>query len=363
MYQTTTPDRSLAQAKEKPIVKFGLDVHADQITVCRMQEGSLPQPAQKMSPQKALSWIIGHVEDGLKVHSCYEAGPCGFWLHRALVAQGVVNVVVAPQRWDTQGKRVKTDKRDARELADRLDRYLRGNSAVFSLVRVPTPEQEQRRSLARQRGALMKERNRCILRGRSMMLLQGIKAPLSWWHPLHWCEFATTLPEWMREQAALWQAKAAQFEKELERLDGQLEASLRGKLIPKGLGALSAALLEAEILDWSRFKNRRAVSSFTGLCPSERSSGATRIQGSVNKHGNPRVRHYLVEAVWRLERWQPQYPPIGMLARTSGNRSRKRAAVAVARRLAVDLWRIATGQCSAQKLGLKLVAVGAPSLG
>ena len=117
MYKTTTPDISLAQAKEKRIVKFGLDVHADQITVCRMQEGSLPQPAQKMSPQKALSWIIGHVEDGFEVHSCYEAGPCGFWLHRALTARGVVNVVVAPQRWDAQGKRVKTDKRDARELA------------------------------------------------------------------------------------------------------------------------------------------------------------------------------------------------------------------------------------------------------
>jgi len=182
MYKTTTPDISLAQAKEKRIVKFGLDVHADQITVCRMQEGSLPQPAQKMSPQKALSWIIGHVEDGFEVHSCYEAGPCGFWLHRALTARGVVNVVVAPQRWDAQGKRVKTDKRDARELADRLERYLRGNRTVFSLVRVPTPQQEQRRSLARQRGALMKERNRCILRGRSMMLLEGTRAcGTIWW--------------------------------------------------------------------------------------------------------------------------------------------------------------------------------------
>lgn len=363
MYQITTFDRSLAQTKEKPIVKFGLDVHADQITVCRMQGGSLPQPAQKMSPQKALNWIINHVKEGYEAHSCYEAGPCGFWLHRALTARGVTNIVVAPQRWDTQGKRVKTDRHDARELADRLERYLRGNKAVFSLVRVPTPQQEQRRSLARQRGALMKERNRCILRGRSMMLLEGIKAPLSWWKPTQWCEFASTLPVWLREQAAIWQTKAVQFEKDLKSLNLRLEASVAGQLIPKGLGALSTALLEAEILDWSRFTNRRAVSSFTGLCPSERSSGATRIQGSVNKHGNPRVRHCLVEAVWRLERWQPQYPPIKMLERTSGNRNRKRAAVAVARRLAVDLWRIATGQCSAQQLGLKLVTAGTSSLG
>jgi len=239
--------------EETPIVKFGLDVHADQITVCRMLEGSLPQPAQKMSPTKALSWIAGHVKEGFTVKSCYEAGPCGFWLHRALTAKGVDN----------------------------------GN----------------RRACGRPR--------RCF------------------------------------------------FEKELAALNAQLEALVIGKLIPKGLGALTTAILEAEVLEWSRFKNRKQVGSFVGLCPSERSSGATRIQGCVNKHGNPRMRHYLAEAVWRLERWQPQYPPLRLLAKSSGSRARKKAAVAIARRLAVDLWRIATGQCSAQKLGLELIVARA----
>ena len=84
----------------------------------------------------------------------------------------------------------------------------------------------------------------------------------------------------------------------------------------------------------------------------EDSSGSKRKQGSINKHGNPRIRHQLVEAVWRLPKWQPQYPPLKQLQEASGTRARKRAAVAVARRLAVDLWRISTGQCSAQKLGL-----------
>jgi len=153
----------------------------------------------------------------------------------------------------------------------------------------------------------------------------------------------------------LWQAKALLFERELAALNMQLEASVIGKLIPKGLGALTTAILEAEALDWSRFKNRKQVGSFTGLTPSERSSGATRIQGGVNKHGNPTMRHYLAEAVWRLERWQPQYPPLRLLAKSSGPRARKKAATAIARRLAVDLWRIATGQCSAQRLGLQLV--------
>ena len=133
----------------------------------------------------------------------------------------------------------------------------------------------------------------------------------------------------------------------------------QGKQIPKGLGKLTAALLGSEVLDWHRFKNRRQVASYTGLCPSEQSSGDKRKQGSINKHGNPRVRHQLVEAVWRLEQWQPAYPPLKILLDASGTRNRKRAAVAVARRLAIDLWRIETGQCSAQKLGLTLVKAAA----
>ena len=349
------PDRSLAEAKEEQIIKLGLDVHAGQITVCRQEEGLLPQPAQRMSWAKALGWIAGQIADGAQVHSCYEAGPCGYGLHRQLTAMGVSNLVVVPQRWDERGRRVKTDKRDARELVDRLDRYLRGNTKAFAVVRVPTEEEERRRAVVRQRGMVLKERNRCVLRGHGMLLTQGFRAPSQWWRPLDWVGFGATLPGWLREQVGLWQAKALSFEKELEELNEKVEELSQGKKIPKGLGSLTAALLGSEILDWHRFKNRRQVGSYTGLCPSEYSSGEKRKQGSISKHGNPRVRHHLVEAVWRLERWQPNYPPIKKLRETDGLRSRKRVAVAVARRLAIDLWRIETGQCSAQKLGLEMV--------
>ncbi len=359
MLTTPKTDRFLAKAKEEQIVKFGLDVHAGQITVCRQEGGLLPQPAQKMSWEKAMGWIGKQIGEGVRVYSCYEAGPCGYGLHRDLTAMGVTNCVVAPQRWDERNKRVKTDKRDARELVDRLDRYLRGNTNVFAVVRVPTEEQEQRRALTRQRGAVMKERNRCILRGRGMMLAQGVRAPSQWWMPAGWLCFGRTLPEWLREQIGLWQAKAVGFERELSELNERVEQLSAGKEIPKGLGALTAALLESEILDWSRFKNRRQVASYTGLCPSEESSGQKRKEGSINKHGNPRVRHQLVEAVWRLEQWQQAYLPLKILREATGTRSRKRAVVAVARRLAIDLWRIKTGQCSAQKLGLTLVRAAA----
>lgn len=347
---------SEAKAKEETTtIKLGLDVHAKQITVCRQLEGLEPQPAQKMNWDKAVKWIQKQVETGAKVHSCYEAGPCGYGLHRILEAMGVENLVIAPQRWDLSGQRVKTDKRDARELVDRLDRYLRGNTKVFAVVKVPSPEQEQTRCVARQRGAALKERNRCVVRGHGMMLAQGVQAPSGWWRSGCWEEFGAKLPLWLHEQVELWQKKAVEFEKEVAALSKKVAASSSAVSLPKGLGSLTAALLGAEILDWKRFKNRRQVSSYTGLCPGENSSGQTRRQGSINKHGNPRIRHHLVEAIWRLEKWQPDYPPVKKLIAAGAGRSRKRMAVAAARRLAVDLWRIETGQCSAQDLGLLLM--------
>lgn len=337
------------------MVKLGLDVHAEQITVCRQEGGLMAQPAQKMSWEKALKWIEGQVKEGKEVWSCYEAGPCGYGLHRKLVGMGVDNLVVGAQRWDEKGQGIKTDKRDARELVERLDRYVRGNHKVFTVIKVPTVEQEQRRGVARQRGAVKKERNRCVLRGHGMMLAQGVRAPSGWWRPKRWEEFGCKLEPWLRGQIELWQRKALSFDAELAELDKKVASQVADESLPKGLGALTSALLGAEIMDWSRFNNRKQVASFTGLCPSEHSSGTRRKQGSITKHGNPRIRYYLVEAIWRLAIWQPSYPPLKHLLEAKGARSRKRAAVAAARRLAIDLWRIKTGQCSAQKLGLELI--------
>ena len=121
---------------------------------------------------------------------------------------------------------------------------------------------------------------------------------------------------------------------------------------------MSSVIIDREIGDWIRFSNRRQVASYTGLCPGEYSSGNTRLQSCVTKHGNPRLRAALVELAWRLVRFQPNYQPIlkwekvlrrGALATGA---ARKKAIVAVARQLAVDLWRIRTGRVSAETLGL-----------
>jgi transposase len=336
-------------------VKFGLDVHAGQITACRQLDGSLPQRAHRRSQAELLEVVAEHRARGEKVYSCYEAGPCGYGLHRALVALGAINYVVAPQVWDLSGRRMKTDQRDARELCLRLDQYVRGNTAAFTVVRVPTPAQEQRRALCRQRGTLLKERQRCELRGHGLALAQGVHAPAGWWRPAEWAEFASELPEWLRPLLARWQRHAVTLQDEIDALTPRLEALSAGLLVPKGLGALTATLIDSEILDWERFTNRRQPGSYIGLCPSEDSTGERRRQGSVSKHGNPRLRHLLVEAAWRMLPWQPDYKPFHLVRGATTTRARKRAIVAAVRRLAVDLWRIHTGRVPAEKLGLVLV--------
>jgi len=149
------------------------------------------------------------------------------------------------------------------------------------------------------------------------------------------------------------------LQEQINALTNELEGSAPSTL-PRGVGKLTSVMLTREICDWHRFNNRRAISSYTGLCPGERSSGSKRVPGSVTKRGNARVRAALVECAWRMVRFQPQYPPVqkglGILAK--GSRAlgavRKKAIVAVARRLAVDLWRLHTGRCTAEQLGLEL---------
>jgi len=117
-------------------------------------------------------------------------------------------------------------------------------------------------------------------------------------------------------------------------------------------------VIDREVGSWNRFANRRQVGSYTGLCPGEYSSGKTRLQSCVTKHGNPRLRAALVELAWRLVRFQPNYKAVRKWKQTlskgalATGAARKKAIVAVARQLAVDLWRVRTGRVEQETLGL-----------
>lgn len=339
-------------------IKLGIDLHQRFCVVVVQVEGATPKPPQRLSQEGLLRLVmrLQRTHPGARLHAVYEACGFGFGLQRTLSAAGVRCRVVAPQKLDERNKRVKTDGLDARALCLKLDQFVRGNHEALALVRVPSEAEEQLRTLHRQREQLVQTRKQLEAQGRSLMVNHGIaSAPSRWWKKR---TFATlVLPEWLRAQLTFAQPVLLLLEEQIRALTLQLEQAATPRP-PRGLGALTSVVLDREVCNWHRFENRRQVGSYTGLCPSEYSSGETRRQGCVTKHGNRRLRAALVEAAWRLVRFQPSYKPIkkwrhllGRGALATGA-ARKKAIVAVARQLAVDLWRVRTGRVQAEDLGL-----------
>jgi transposase len=353
----TQLNNHLAEVKGKTI-KLGLDVHLDRYVVVRILDGGAPQPPQRFEPVEFLVWVAKQLTLAEKVFSCYEAGPFGFSLHRKLQKMGATNYVVRPRDWDEYGKRVKTDKRDAQQLALHLDRYVNGNSDAFCVIRVPTPEQEQARSISRQRETFQREKQRLAAQGRSHALYYGEHIQGEWWRQSHWKSLSAQLPAIVVNLLEPLRRLIAALEVELKSRTQEVEKAAPESL-PVGMGKLTYQILEREITDWQRFNNRRQVGSYTGLCPSEDSSSQRRFQGPINKHGNRRLRPVLIECLWRLCAFQPEYrvvkkwQPELLSPKTSGPR-RKKIIVAMARAFAVDWWRVRTGRCQAEALGLKL---------
>jgi transposase len=351
-------NRETSEPKTKTI-KLGIDVHLDRYVVVRILDGGTPQPPQRFGAPEFLVWVAKQITLAQKVCTCYEAGPFGYSLHRKLEELGATSYVVRPRDWDEYGKKVKTDKRDAQQLALHLDRYVNGNQDAFCVVRVPTPEEEQARSVSRQRESFQRERQRLAAQGRSHALYYGEHLQGEWWQEKVWAISAAQLPAMVVNLLEPLRRLIAVLEVELKTRTREVEAAAPEPL-PVGLGQLTSEILEREVADWNRFKNRRQVASYTGLCPREDSSSDRRFQGSINKHGNRRLRPALIECLWRLSVFQPEYRvvkrwrPELLNSKTSRPR-RKKIIVAMARLFAVDWWRVRTGRCKAEDLGLKLL--------
>jgi len=365
------PDVPKGPAASIELIKLGVDTHAGQYTFARMVDHLGMQPTQSMSPEDFLVFLAKQKKLAQRVVMVYEAGPYGYWLYRRAVELGVECLVCAPERLSRGRKRV-NDKIDARELLSRLDRHLAGNTTALRLVRVPTLEQEMSRRQARERNNYRKERQRWIARGRSLLHTMGISRPGRWWE----LEPNQQLKQMVSEQYGQGIADQAWVEldhylefiqlaaKHLDEATAKLKQAAKEKqaVRVKGIGLLSSEMLDREVGDWSRFSNRRQIASYTGLCPGEDSSGDSRISLSIDKHGNPRLRTMLVELAWLLPRYQPNYKRLSRWRWVFEPKSkappamRKKAAVALARQLAVDLWRLRTGRANPQDLGLSLRA-------
>lgn len=369
----TTANIELAAAnKVHEVIKIAIDVHSKLFVVSRQLDHATPQPPQKFAREQLLRFISKQAGLSQRVVCCYEAGCFGFGLQREIAALGAECLVIAPQDWDERKKNVRTDSTDTMAMVLRLDRYVAGNAKALAVVRVPSVAEEAARSRVRQRGQFLSDRNRLANRGKSLLLEFGLAASWSWWKPGRWQGTQKQVRERMGEEAdtllailrdtyelllAVSEKLAALTGEQMRKQKERALAAKRKRL--RGIGELSMAIIDAEVGDWNRFANRRQVASYTGLCPGVSGTGGKFTNLSVNKCGNRRLRSTLVELAWLLTRYQSDYPPVlqWKAVLSGANRAaRKKAIVALARRLAVDLWRIGTGRSTPQKLGLKLAA-------
>jgi transposase len=293
-----------------------------------------------------------------------EAGLDGFWLHRVLQQQGVESHVVDPASIAVprRRRRAKTDKIDGETLLRTLLGYKRGEPRLCAMVVAPSPEEEDRRRLCRERRTLIEERVRHGNRIKGLLFAQGV------------CDYAPLRRDRRTRLEALRTGDGrklpshlkAQISRELDRIELLLEqiksveaaqktlleaarkpASEKAAPDPvamllalKGMGANFAAVLWSEAF-YRGFSNRRQVAAYAGLAATPWQSGGIRHEQGVSKAGNPRLRTTMIQVAWLWIRHQPR----SALTRWFKERSqqgRKRAIVALARKLLVALWKYVT---------------------
>ena len=343
------------------VICVALDVEVAGAAVAVSCRGKAPRYFGKSGREEILGTMKSLADLGNQVVCVQEACGFGYCFHRELQAAGVESLVVAPG--PLNGRR-KTDKRDAANLHALIDWVLREHRDAFKVVRAPSPEQERRRARWRQRSQLLKTRN--MLAGHGRGLLQNFGHYLvaeRWWGARSWPKLIAGLDPWIVEMLDAHRRIILQIEARMDQLEENTTSkttTLIEEPAVRGLGERTRAQMHAEFLDWHRFNNRSQVGSFIGCCPSEYSSGASRTLGSIDRMGNKRLRSMLVEAVWRLHQWnrgwrgfQKFHHVLGPGVKT-GPAARKKAIVACARLLAIDLWRIETGQIKPCDVGLIL---------
>ena len=296
--------------------------------------------------------------------SIHEAGLDGFWLHRVLENEGIESHVVDPASIATsrRRRRAKTDRIDGEALLRALLAYKRGEPRVCAMVNAPTPEEEDRRRLCRERKVLIAERVEHVNRIKGLLFAQGVSGyePLRRDRRQRFDELMTgdgrLLPTYLKTQInreldrlelLLDQIKAVEAARDALLAEQQAAASptaARMLLDFKGIGPEFAAVLWLEAL-FRHFDNRRQLASYAGLAPTPWQSGSVDREQGVSKAGNPRVRTNLIQLAWLWLRHQPNSAlALWFKERVNrtGGRMKKAAIVALARKLLVALWKYVT---------------------
>ena len=290
------------------ITFIGLDVHKETIAVALAEackRGEIRNYGTIANTPTALKALVGKLaKSGSTLRFCYEAGPCGYGIQRQLNAAGHDCVVVAPSLIPRKpGERIKTDRRDAANLA-RLHR-----AGELTPVWVPDPAHEAVRDLVRARQAAVRALRQARQQLSGFLLRHGHNYNRPAWTQMHrrWLaglRFDQPLHHLVLEDCiATIEAAAARR----DRLEASIEAALpQWSLAPvvhalqalRGMALIAATTLIAELGDITRFNNPRQLMAYLGLVPSEHSSGTTRRQGAITKAGNGSARRMLIEAAW-----------------------------------------------------------------
>jgi transposase len=293
------------------------------------------------------------------VTSCYEAGRDGFWLHRYLVAHGIINYVVDSSSIEVnrRARRAKTDRLDLAGLLSVLARYVLGDRRAWRVVRVPTVAEEDARHLPRTLEALTQDRTRLMNRLRSLLATQGVSLAIDG-------QFVKRL-----EKAHLWdgaplpaglQERLTRTWTQLQEVDGQIRGlkaqrltrpelltpatsrALAQLLTMRAIGPIGASVLATEIFGWRRIRNGRELGALVGLVPAPYQSGETDYDQGITRAGNAHVRRVIVQLAWGWIRHQPDSALTQWYQQrfgAGGKRVRKIGIVALARKLLIALWR------------------------
>jgi transposase len=296
--------------------------------------------------------------DDCIIRCCYEAGRDGFWIHRALVARGIENIVIdsASIEVSRKNKRAKTDNIDVKALLMLLMRYHSGETSALSVVRVPSVEAEDARLLSRERDRLVRERGSHSARIKSKLVLHGIRfekmseieGRTEFMSPGGYKLGPNTVEEIQREvkryNMAFEQIKAIEAEQArlVKEALGKAPDQIRMLMALKGVGLQFSFIMTNEFFSWREFKNVGQVGSCAGMTPTPYDSGDSKREQGICKAGNKRIRSTMIEAAWMWLRWQPQSALSQWFERRfahGGKRMRRIGIVAMARKLLVSLWK------------------------
>ena len=318
------------------VVFIGVDVHKKTYSVVAVCDGELVKRDSMTAKPEILVRYLKKYFQGAKIKSAYEAGFCGFYLHRYLLENNIDNIIVHAAAIEISARdRVKTDKRDASKIAVQLSvGRLRG-------IHIPTPEVEDRRELTRLRNNLVKDRNRTSIRLKHKANYYGLIGPkdtqrvsLKWIDQLLKKKVSLGLHYHLETLVQQWKMLSKKIKEVDTLLVEQAVADDKHEVVyrsAKGVGPTAARVLANELGDMSHFLSEGSLFSYTGLTPSEFSSGERRRQGHISRQGKPILRSILVQCSWIAIRYDKSLR--GIYERLASRAGKKRAIVAIARRL------------------------------